>query len=391
MRYIGQVWLIVLLTALCSIGCLAADLELEAKSALLMDARSGEILFSKNITEPLPIASITKIMTLVLVLEAVDQQKLSLTDLVIASDYAASMGGSQIWLEPGEEMTLQELLYAIAVGSANDGAVAVAEFVSGSEAKFVELMNQRAQELGLSQTVYSNASGLPPSLLGMEGKQVMSAEDVAILTKHALTVPLLVDFVSTYEYTMREDSTKRPVLWNYNRLLRRYSDVNGMKTGFTTEAGYCLTATATRDNLQIVAVTLGNKSENKREEDITKILNYGFREYDSRLIAAKNSIIDELHIPKGDLEYVNVLLADDLYVTIKKGDTPEITTEIILNDNLQLPLVRNTEIGKIIASVEDRVLGEGSLIIEQDIDKSGMFQLIYRTMNNLFRVLFQGS
>ena len=237
-------------------------------------------------------------MTLVLGLEALDAEKIALSDVVTTSDYAASMGGSQVWLEPGEQLTLQELLYAIAVGSANDAAVAVAEYLAGSEAALAERMNQRAEELGLTNTEFSNASGLPPNLLGGSGRQVMSARDVATLARHALTVPLLLEFVSTYEYTMRADSTKKPVLWNYNKLLRRYPGVDGLKTGFTTEAGYCLAATAERDGLRLIAVVLGSKNEASRESDVTKLLNYGFSEYTRHLVLPKQSVVGEIVVPK---------------------------------------------------------------------------------------------
>ena len=237
---------VALITAVCSFVCAAAELDLSAKAALLMEAHSGRILYAENIDEPLPVASISKLMTLILVLEAVDTGMIALNDLVTASEYAASMGGSQVWLEKGEQLTLEELLYAVAVGSGNDASVAVAEYLAGSESAFVALMNQKAAELGLTNTEYSNASGLPPSLLGSSGRQVMSARDVAVLCRYALNVPRLLDFVSTYEYTMRADTTRKPVLWNYNKLLRRYQGVDGFKTGYTTEAGHCIAATAVR-------------------------------------------------------------------------------------------------------------------------------------------------
>ena len=267
-RYTGLLrWIIAsAIIILCTAICVSAnELDLTAKAALLMEASSGQILYAKDIDQPLPVASISKLMTLILVLEAVDAGKIALDDIVTASEYAASMGGSQVWLEKGEQLTLAELLYAVAVGSGNDASVAVAEYLAGSEPAFVALMNEKADKLGLTNTEYSNASGLPPSILGSSGRQVMSARDVAVLCRYALSVPLLLDFVSTYEYTMRADSTKKPVLWNYNKLLRRYQGVDGFKTGFTTEAGHCIAATAERSDLRLIAVVLGSTSDAARK------------------------------------------------------------------------------------------------------------------------------
>ena len=212
----------------------AAALEPTGRAAYLMDPYSGRVFLEKDSQEPLPVASISKLMTLVLILEAVDRGELALTDLVTASPFAASKRGSRIWLEAGEQLPLGELVYAIAVGSANDAAVAVAEYMAGSEEQFVELMNQRAKELGLTASTFVNCTGLPE-----EGKppNLMSARDAALLARHALQVPLLMDYVSTYEYTMRADSTKIPVLWNANKLLSRYYGVGGKKTGFSSGAG----------------------------------------------------------------------------------------------------------------------------------------------------------
>ena len=247
-----------LILYLCMGNLTVSALEINGKAALLMDNRSGRILFEYNSTEKLPVASITKLMTLTIILEAIDRGELSFTDVVSTSPFAASKRGSRVWLETGEQLPLKEMLYAIAVGSANDAATAAAEFAAGTEEEFTALMNQRARELGLMDTTFVNSSGLPT-----EGREVqgMTALDVARLAQHALTVPHMMEFVSTYEYTMRADSTKIPVLWNSNKLLRRYQGVDGLKTGFTTEAGYCMAATAERQGLRLTAVVLGCKTD----------------------------------------------------------------------------------------------------------------------------------
>ena len=390
MKRLGFVFLIAALFCLITSTAFSTDLEIKGKAALLMDGRSGEIFYAQNIDEPLPVASISKLMTMTLALEAVDEKKVALTDLITTSERAASMGGSQVWLEIGEQLTLKEMLYAIAVGSANDASAAVAEYLSGSEANFAVQMNKRAYELGLKNTEFSNASGLPPSLLG-GGKQLMSAHDVAILSRHCLTVPLLIDFVSTYEYTMRAQTTKRPQLWNYNKLLRRYQGVDGLKTGFTTEAGHCLAATAERNGLRLIAVVLGCSSEAERESDITKLLDYGFREYTNHLVAEKDTRVDELVLQKGNPELVNTVTSEDFFVTVKRGEQDKITTEITYFENLKLPLTTDTVIGMISAYQEQKLLGTMYLNPEQNIEKGSIFVLIIRTANSIIDALLKGS
>ncbi|MFB5067195.1 MAG: D-alanyl-D-alanine carboxypeptidase family protein [Candidatus Wallacebacter cryptica] len=385
-------WLLAAVIIICmgAVGS-AAELDLTAKAALLMDADSGQIFYELNIDEPLPVASISKLMTLVLVLEALNDGKVALADLVTTSEYAASMGGSQVWLEPGEQLTLEEMLYAIAVGSANDAAVAAAEYLAGSESAFASLMNQRARELGLIHSEYSNASGLPPTLLGLGGRQIMSARDVAELARHALTVPRLLEFVSTYEYTMRSNSTKKPVLWNNNKLLRRYQGVDGLKTGFTTEAGYCIAATAKRDELRLIAVVLGSSSEASRESDITKLLDYGFREYTTHLVIPKQTAVGEIMIPKGIPEKVNVVVSRDFYVTVKRGEQAQITTEVSIDDSLPVPLTTDISVGKITAYLKDQPVAEMELKPEVAIERASIPDLLIRIYQKMLLLLTEGS
>lgn len=385
-------WLLAAVIIICmgAVGS-AAELDLTAKAALLMDADSGQIFYELNIDEPLPVASISKLMTLVLVLEALNDGKVALADLVTTSEYAASMGGSQVWLEPGEQLTLEEMLYAIAVGSANDAAVAAAEYLAGSESAFASLMNQRARELGLIHSEYSNASGLPPTLLGLGGRQVMSARDVAELVRHALTVPRLLEFVSTYGYTMRSNSTKKPVLWNNNKLLRRYQGVDGLKTGFTTEAGYCIAATAKRDELRLIAVVLGSSSEASRESDITKLLDYGFREYTTHLVIPKQTAVGEIMIPKGIPEKVNVVVSRDFYVTVKRGEQAQITTEVSIDDSLPVPLTTDISVGKITAYLKDQPVAEMELKPEVAIERASIPDLLIRIYQKMLLRLTEGS
>ena len=253
------VWLVSLAAVLgANLLTHAQGITLNSKAAVLIDYHSGQVLYAHNEHEALPPASVTKVMTMLLALEAIRDGRASLDDLVVASDYAASMGGTQIWLEPGEQMPLGELLYAIAVGSANDAAVAVAEHLGGTEQAFVDMMNQRARELGMENTQFANPSGLPPQSVGKQGPHLTSAYDIAIMSRHAISLPRFLEYTSTWgPVVMRPDTLERPVLWTYNRMLRSYPGMDGIKTGMTSEAGYCLAATAVRDGLRLIAVTLG--------------------------------------------------------------------------------------------------------------------------------------
>ncbi|HHW72503.1 MAG TPA: D-alanyl-D-alanine carboxypeptidase [Firmicutes bacterium] len=368
---------------MCSGACTAA--ELTGRAAYLMDPYSGRVFLEKASDEPVPVASISKLMTLVLILEAVERGELALTDLVTASPFAASKRGSRIWLEAGEQLPLGELVYAIAVGSANDAAVAVAEYMAGSEAAFVELMNRRAQELGLTASRFVNCTGLPEE----NGEcNLMSAKDAALLARHALTVPRLMEYVSTYEYTMRADTTKIPVLWNANKLLRRYYGVDGMKTGFTTEAGYCLIATAERDNLRLIAVTLGHQTEEERESAARTLLDYGFRKYQSLQLYPEGTAVSALDCPTGDPRLANVVVPADFYVTVERGTEVDFSVVIKLDKDLRPPIDKGEAVGTITVLYADEVLGSSVLTVAEDVRKVSFPALIGRLAQALAEAVF---
>lgn len=363
----------------------AAALELDAKVALLMDAKSGRILYADNIDAPLPVASLTKMMTLTVVLEAIDRGEFQLTDVITASPHAASKRGSRIWLEAGEQMTLDELLYAIAVGSANDAAVAVAEYIAGSEDDFVALMNQRARELGLENSYFVNSSGLP---LDNGTEHTMTARDVAHLARHVLTVPLMMKYVSTYEYTMRPNTTKIPVLWNNNKLLRRYSGVDGIKTGFTTKAGYCIAVTAVRDNLRLIGVILGSPSEAARERDVRTLLDWGFRRYHSYTAAEKGTALGELHIWNGNPNSVKAVLGADFQVTVERGREGELELEFEFFPELRAPLPHQTQVGVVTAILDGEILDSVPLVAGEAVERAGFFSLIGRTLKSMAEAIY---
>lgn len=373
MRYLLKVIMIFILVLIMSTS--AFCYESQGTASLLVDFSSRRILFEDNSQEQLGIASVSKLMTLVLVLEALDRGEINLDDKVTASPFAASKRGTRIWLEAGEILTLEELLYAVAVGSANDAAVALAEFISGNETEFVALMNAKAKELGLTHTNYVNCSGLSESDVLYN---VMSAADIAILAMHAMEVPKLMSFVSTYEYTMRPDTTKIPVLWNANKLLRRYYGVDGLKTGYTKEAGYCVVATAERDNLRLIAVTLGLKTEEDREKQARYLLDMGFRKYQSMEFHSKGTVVASLACPNGYPEKIDVVIPDDFNITVERGRELDLQTAISLEQDIVAPLRANTVVGELRVLYEDEVVGFTPLVLAHDVEKASIFSLAFR-------------
>lgn len=363
------------------------DLQLASKAAVLMDAATGRVLFALNPDEALPPASVTKIMTLMLALEAVRDGRVSMADEVVASDHAVSMGGSQIWLESAERMSLRELLYAIAVGSANDAAVAVAEFLAGSERAFVDLMNSRAKEIGMKNTRFANSTGLPPQDTGDVGPHVASAMDLAILSRAALQVPLFTEMVSTWEYTMRPQGIKKPVLYNLNRLLKRYPGVDGLKTGMTSEAGYCIAATSKRDNLRLIAVTLGAPSATARENDVRALFDWGFRRYEARRIASAGQVVGTAEVVRGSPEVVPLVLTQDAFMTVERGTKVEVREQARLPEILVAPLAEDAAVGqmRLLDPKTGDVLAEVGVGVPQPIGVAPWGDLVARQLRAAMR------
>jgi D-alanyl-D-alanine carboxypeptidase len=248
----------------------AVKLAPSARSAILMDADSGTIIFEKNSHDRLPPASITKIMTMLLVMEALDEGRIKLTDKVTASEYAASMGGSQIFLEAGEEMTVEDLLKGVAIASGNDASVALAEKIAGTEQEFVRMMNERAQQLGLKNTHFVNANGLPAE------NHYTSAYDIAVMSRELLKHPEITKFTGLYQDYLRKDTDKPFWLVNTNKLVRFYAGADGLKTGYTSEAKFCLSATAKRDDFRVIAVVMGEPDTKTRNAEVSQMFDYAF-------------------------------------------------------------------------------------------------------------------
>lgn len=350
----------------------------QARSAILMDADSGTILFEKNSEEKLSPASITKIMTMLLIMEALEKGTISYDDKVRVSERAASMGGSQIFLEQGETMKLEDMLKGVAVGSGNDASVALAEHVAGTEEAFVERMNQRAQELGMNQTRFQNPTGLS------EADHYTSARDVALMSKELLKHPEITRFTRIYDDYLRKE-TKNPFwLVNTNRLVRFYEGMDGLKTGFTQDARYCLAATAKRGNLRLIAVVMGEPNPKARNREITGMLDYAFSQYESHIVYKKGEMIDRLPIDKGMKSELLVRSPQSFSILTKKGENPEDFTKRIQWERLRAPIQKGQRIGEVLVEKNRQSVSRMELISTREIPQADWWTLQKRTTRNLF-------
>ena len=351
------------------------DLVDNVKSAILIERDTGTVLFEKNSNEQLPPASMTKIMTMLLIMEALDQGKLSMKEKIRTSEYAASMGGSQIFLEPGEEMTTEQMLKGIAVASGNDASVAMAERIEGSEEEFVKLMNKKVKELGLKNTEFKSATGLP-------GKNdFSSAHDMAIMAKELLKYEEITKFTSVYESYLRENTDKKFWLVNTNRLVRFYPGVDGLKTGFTNEAKYCLTATAEKDGMRVIAVVFGAPTSKERNAQVTKMLDYAFSQYKTHPMFERNRVLGKVAVSKGDKKRVEAVTSEPISLLTKKGEGIEnIKQTVILNKNIKAPINKGDKIGVLKFEQEGKTLVESPLVAKEASNKASWWILYKRSM-----------
>lgn len=356
------------------------DLAPNAKSAVLMDASTGTIFYEKNGNERLPLASITKVMTMILVMEALDEGKLRMDEKVRTSEYAASMGGSQIFLEPGEEMTVSELLKGVAMASGNDASVALAEKVAGSEQSFVQMMNAKAQALGLKNTRFQNPNGLPAS------DHYSSALDIAIMSRELLKHEEVTKFTGQYQDYLRKDTEKPFWLVNTNKLVRFYPGVDGLKTGYTREAMFCLTATAKRDNFRTVAVVMGEPDTKTRNAEVTKLFDYAFSQYESIPIFETGQEIGEVRVEKGKDSAFKLTAKHPYNIVVKKGEGKEDIRHELELTPLKAPVQQGQPIGKLKVYKGERLLIEYPLEAPNDIDRAGWWTLLKRTTKKLILV-----
>lgn len=357
------------------------DLAPNAQSAILMDADTGTIMFQKNIDQQLPPASITKIMTMLLIMEALDQGKLKMDEKVRTSEYAASMGGSQIFLEPGEEMSVQDMLKGIALASGNDASVAMAEKLGGSEAGFIHLMNERAKQLGMKHTTFKNPNGLP-----VDG-HVTTAYDIAIMSRELLKHEEIIQFTSVYQDYLRKDTTKPFWLVNTNKLVHFYNGADGLKTGYTSEAKFCLSATAKRDNLRVIAVVLGEPDSKTRNAEVSNLFDYAFSQYSNHVLYKTGDRIGTLPISKGQVQEVTLTAKHPYSILVKKGESQQnFRTELVVPEKTKAPITAGQSIGKIVVYKGDQPVAEFPVEAPQNVGKASWWMLMKRTASHLFFV-----
>jgi D-alanyl-D-alanine carboxypeptidase (penicillin-binding protein 5/6) len=361
-----------------------AQVEFEsiAHSAILMEASTGKILYEKNADIPLPPASITKVMTLLLGFEALESGQASWDDLVTVSEKAWRIEGSDMFLEVGMKVPLSEIITGISVVSANDGCIALSEHLYGTEEAFVQQMNKRAKELGLTQTQFKNSSGLPA-----EG-HYMSARDIAVLSRYLIThYPKILEIESITEFTFNNVYQK-----NRNPLLGNYPGADGLKTGWTNEAGYCLVGTAQRDGMRLISVVLKTNDTEERLAASRELLDFGYRNFEVMTVVKEGDIIEDINVKNGKELTVPVKINESIEAVIPKGRKEDIEISVILDDELiTAPIAEDTPVGSAEIQLDGEVLATSEVSTAKGVEKAGFFEILFRNIANFFKSLFKVS
>lgn len=347
--------------------------DLDCTSAILMDQATGTVLYEKNSTEPLPPASVTKIMTLLLTMEAVSSGKLKLEDKISISEYAASMGGSQVYLEPGEQMTVDELLKCVTVASANDAAVTLAEAVAGTETTFITMMNDRAKQLGMTSTSFENATGLDDTVTN----HVTSAKDIAIMSRELMNYPLILQYSTIWMDTVRNGEFG---LSNTNRLIRFYKGATGLKTGSTSKAKFCISATAEREGLHLIAVIMGAPTRDIRNEAAKTLLDYGFANYS--IYRCEGGSGENVKVIGGTVRECQTEYKP-YSVLLGKGEAEGISVSIEYFENVCAPIKQGDAVGSVKFISGENTVGETPLLCTESIDKINLFGVFVQMLKNI--------
>ena len=353
----------------------ALEMETYAKSAILIDENTGKILYSKNEHERRPMASMTKIMSLILIMEQIDKGNITYDTDVEISQEASSMGGSQIFLQVGDKYKVRELIKSVAMASANDSVVALAEKTYGSKESFIEAMNNKAKELNLENTHFVNVHGLD------EEEHYSSAYDMAIMAKELLKHEDILKFTSVYEEYLKKPDGSQIWLVNTNKLVRFYSGVDGLKTGYTASAGYCLTATAKKNNLRLISVVMGEDSIENRSSDTVKLLNYGFNTYKVNIIKKKGEVLGKVKVKNGKKEDVNLVLINDATELLNINDTISNYNFKLELQSIKAPVYKGDIVGKVkIYDENNNLLNEENITVEETILKANIWDLFKRNL-----------
>lgn len=352
-------------------------INVEAKSALLMEPISGKVIYEFHSHEKHPLASVTKIMTMLLTMEAIDNGKIHLSDKVTISEKSKKMGGSSMLLDTGEVRTVEELLKGIAVASGNDAAVAMAEYLSGSEEAFVTTMNEKAKSLGMNETTFKNCTGL--SAVG----HISSASDIAIMSRELLKHQTILKYTGTYMETISE-GRKSPIgLVNHNKLVRFFKGCDGLKTGFTDEAMYCISATATRDGVRMLSIIMGAPTYKTRNRDCSMLLNYGFSKYEVKKVITKDMDLDKIYLNKQTDKYFIAKAKEEMNITLEKGIENKIDKKYELNKDKR-EYKKGEIIGKCEIYLNNNLYGKVNIYCDRYVKKSGIFELLENNFKKIF-------
>ena len=355
------------------------SLNLESGGAVLIEQKTGQVLYEHNMHEQLRPASVTKVMSLLLIMEALDSGQISLTDKVPCTEDAAGMGGSQIWLEVGEELTVDEMLKAICVVSANDCTVAMADYLCGSQEAFVQKMNERAKELGMNDTTFKNCHGID------EDGHVTSAYDIALMSRELLNNhPTILNYTTIWMDTLRNGESE---LVNTNKLIRNYKGATGLKTGSTSIALYNLSASATRDGLSLIAVIMKAPTTKIRFAEAQKLLDYGFSNYQYKDLATRGTVLKEADVTKGVTSKVNLVLESDVGLLLKKGEDKNIEQTINLEGNISAPVAQGQKVGEIVYTLNGVEVGRTNIVAESSVEKKTFFSIASYLYRNWFTML----
>ncbi len=370
--FVPLILIVVIFLLSINMGFSEGNFDINAKSALLMDFSTGEVIYEKNSHEKLPPASVSKIMVLLLTMEALEDGKIKLDDEIVISNYAASMGGSQVFLEEGEVQKVEDLIKAVSTRSANDASVALGECIAGNITAFIDMMNNRAKDLGMKNTNFANATGLP------DENHYTSAYDIALMSRELLKHPKIHDWIMPWMTEMKVGKNKDIVqsLVNTNRLIKDYDGANGIKTGSTQEAGFCLSGAAKRGNLQLISVVLGCENSKIRFEESKKLLDYGFANYNSTIVGKKGDIITKIKVNKGNKEFVNLILERDSFVLTPKDTSSNIEKVINIPETIEAPLELEDIVGELVLKIDGKKVDKVNLLCEEKVEKANIFDMI---------------
>ncbi len=353
------------------------DLITDLKSAILIEEDSGKVLYEKNAHDRYAPASMTKIMSMILIMEEIEKGKLKWSDTLVASENAASMGGSQIFLKANEKMSVKDLFKAVAIGSANDATVVFAEKISGTEKRFVDKMNEKVKSLGLKDTNFKNATGLD------EANHYSSAYDMAFMARELIKHEKIFSFTTIYEDYLRQNTDNKFWLVNTNKLIKTYEGADGLKTGYTKEAGYCLTATAKRNRMRLIGSIMGASESKIRNSNMMTLLDYGFNTYEMQVEVKKGEVVSNKSISKAKNQNVKIVPKKDVSVLVEKGNEKDALNYEMKLNKIKLPIKKGQEIGTLKLKDGNKVINEVSLTVKEDVKKASIIELYKRSITSI--------